>query len=277
MLSPPAGHVLGRTVLCIGTISAAGKPRLCYRPITRPHNPHNRNELPLPNASALDRLNHRITACDRCPRLRTHCLAIAQKKTARFRDQAYFGKPVPNFGDPRAKALIVGLAPAAHGANRTGRMFTGDRSGDWLYRAMHEAGFANQPTAEHAEDGLKLRNAMITAAAHCAPPGNKPTPDELTNCAGFLADTFNALRDLRVVVCLGKIGFDATLKLYQQRGWIAKRSPYKFAHAAEHVIDGAPTVLCSYHPSQQNTFTGRLTREMLLGVFTRARTLAGDK
>ncbi len=225
-------------------------------------------------AHRLEGLNHQIVSCHRCPRLRSHCQAIAQQKRASFRDQDYFGLPVPNFGDPRAQVLVVGLAPGAHGANRTGRMFTGDRSGDWLFRAMYEAGFASQPTATHASDGLELRNAMITAAAHCAPPGNKPTAQELSHCADFLEATFGLLLDLRVVVCLGRIGFDAVLKLYHRSGWIAQKSRYRFAHGAQHGIDDAPTLLCCYHPSQQNTFTGRLTRPMLLDIFKRAHTLA---
>ncbi len=229
------------------------------------------------SSRSLQLLNTRITKCDKCPRLRDHCAQVAVRKRASYRHERYFGKPIPNFGAPHARVLFVGLAPAAHGANRTGRMFTGDRSGDWLYRAMHEAGFANQPTASHADDGLRLTDALITAAAHCAPPANKPSPQELANCAPFLDQTFDLLSDLRVIVCLGRIGFDTVLKLFQRRHWIATRSKYRFAHAAEHRFENAPTVLCSYHPSQQNTFTGRLTHEMLLGVLERARDIARQK
>ena len=225
--------------------------------------------------STLGQLNRQIVACERCLRLRKHCRKVAQQKRASYRDQTYHGKPVANFiptCDPHhARLLVVGLAPGAHGANRTGRMFTGDRSGDFLFRAMHEAGFCNQPTATDLRDGLELHDAAITAAGHCAPPGNKPTSEELANCAPFFDQTFDLLTRLRVVVCLGKIAMDATLKLYKRHGWIDKLSPYKFAHAAEHPIHNAPLILCSYHPSQQNTFTGRLTPDMLAAVFHRAR------
>lgn len=207
----------------------------------------------------------------RCDRLRAHCLDVARRKRAAFRDDAYHGKPVPNFGDPDAVLLIVGLAPAAHGANRTGRMFTGDRSGDFLFRVMHEVGFASQTRATHRKDGLVLTGAMITAVAHCAPPQNKPTPQELANCRSYLDDTFAMLANLKVVLCLGRIAFDAVMKRYQQEGRIRKRSAFQFAHGAEHKVPSAATVLCSYHPSQQNTFTGRLTHRMMLDVFRRAR------
>ena len=233
----------------------------------------------------LTELNRRIVACTRCPRLREHCVRVAREKRASFRDWDYWGKPVPNFGDVSTRRasgdkaggrsgggwlLVVGLAPAAHGANRTGRMFTGDRSGDFLYREMFRAGFASQPHAVHLDDGLKLRNALITAAAHCAPPGNKPSGEELENCAGFFDETFDLVPGLRVVLCLGGVALDAVLRLYQRRGWIERRAPYRFAHGAEYAIDGAPALLCSYHPSQQNTFTGRLTERMLRDVFLRA-------
>ena len=205
---------------------------------------------------------------------------MAVEKRAAFLNDHYHGKPVGNFGDPDARLLIVGLAPAAHGANRTGRMFTGDRSGGFLFRAMYEAGFASQPDAVHARDGLKLTGAMITAACHCAPPANKPTREELQNCEPWLDATFDLLPDLRVVVCLGKIGMDALLRFCKRRGWITKLAPYKFAHAAEHhispLVDSQKpplTVLCSYHPSQQNTFTGKLTAPMLHDVFERAHQL----
>ena len=251
------------------------------------------------SARRLSELNRRIVACTRCPRLREHCVKTAREKRASFRDWDYWGKPVPNFGAVSARPasgdksgegsggitggiaggggrsgggwlLVVGLAPAAHGANRTGRMFTGDRSGDFLYREMFHAGFASQPHALRLDDGLKLRNALITAAAHCAPPGNKPSGEELENCAGFLDDTFDVVPGLRVVLCLGGVAMDAVLRLYRRRGWIERRAPYRFAHGAEYAVDGAPTLLCSYHPSQQNTFTGRLTERMLREVFLRA-------
>jgi uracil-DNA glycosylase len=237
------------------------------------------------------RLNRSIIACQRCPRLIEHCRKVAHEKRASFRDWDYWGRPVPNLGDAGGRLLIVGLAPAAHGANRTGRMFTGDRSGDFLYRAMHRAGFASQPTSTRRDDGLTLIDCAVTAAAHCAPPGNKPTNDELANCAGWLEETFDAMRDLRVVLCLGGVAMKAVLKLYRERGWIDTLSVCKFGHGAEFEVAGEkkgkgerkgsakpqaagrrpPLILCSYHPSQQNTFTGRLTDAMLLGVFRRAR------
>lgn len=232
--------------------------------------------------SPYERLNQRIIACRRCPRLVEHCENVAVVKRAAYRDEVYHGRPVPNFGSGvSARLLVVGLAPGAHGANRTGRMFTGDRSGDFLYRAMHEAGFANQPTSIRADDGLVLDDVVITAPAHCAPPGNKPLPEELNACASFMDETVAMMQSLRVVVCLGRIAFDASLQLYQRRGWIRKRTPFKFGHGIEHIfeaVDAAkrvtpPVILCSYHPSQQNTFTGRLTPIMLRKVFERARAI----
>jgi uracil-DNA glycosylase family 4 len=211
--------------------------------------------------------------CQRCPRLREYCQKVAADKRAAFHDQTYHGKPVPNFGDPEARVLVVGLAPAAHGANRTGRMFTGDRSGDFLFEVLYAAGFANQATAVSKDDGLKLSDLMITAAAHCAPPGNKPLREELENCSVHLRDTFAALGDVRVVVCLGRIGFESFLRFGRSRGWVDTLSRYKFGHGVEHVLPGGLTVLCAFHPSQQNTFTGRLTRSMLLSVFLRAGAL----
>jgi len=245
--------------------------------------------VPKPDKNRFHQLNRRIISCARCPRLRTYCRKVAREKRARFRDQSYFGKPVPNFvptsdlgdsgisgGVPGARVLVVGLAPAAHGANRTGRMFTGDRSGAFLYRAMYEAGFCNQASCEQAEDGLELVDAVITAAVHCAPPANKPTGDEMAKCAPWLEETFSLMPNLRVVVCLGRIALDAVLRLYKHRGWIEILASYKFGHGCEHRIDRWPTILCSYHPSQQNTFTGRLTDRMLLEVFERARWLMED-
>lgn len=218
-------------------------------------------------------LNRRIMACERCPRLRAHCRGIARQKRAAFRCESYHGRPVPNFGDAEARLLIVGLAPAAHGANRTGRMFTGDRSGDFLYRAMHETGFASQSHATDRNDGLVLRDAMITAAVHCAPPGNRPTPSEMEHCRPFLSETVLGLEDLRVVLCLGQIAFRTMLRYYRDCALVTRLSGYRFGHGEEYEIPGAPAVLCSYHPSQQNTFTGRLTASMLRKVFLRARDL----
>ena len=229
-------------------------------------------------SNPLSLLNKRIIACRRCPRLIAHCRRSAQQKPARFSDSRYWAKPVPNLGaDGQPRLLILGLAPAAHGANRTGRMFTGDRSGDFLFRAMYETDWANQPHATDADDGLTLQDALITAACHCAPPGNKPTTEELNNCTKWLDQTFDLMTDLRVILCLGRIAMDSALKLYQRRGWIAARSAYPFAHGAEHRIPGAPVILCSYHPSQQNTFTGKLTMPMLESVFKCAQKLVRQR
>lgn len=223
-----------------------------------------------------NQLNRSIARCEQCPRLRAHCTTMATLKRAAFKDERYWGKPVPNFGptDPRTvRLLIVGLAPAAHGANRTGRMFTGDRSGDFLYRAMHETGFANQPTAVHAGDGLELIGCAITATCHCAPPDNKPTPGEMAACQPFLDQTVDLLPNLKGVLALGKIGWDAAVKMYDRRGWQMPRPAPKFAHGALAWTDNDRFLLGSYHPSQQNTFTGRLTPSMLRGVFEKARGL----
>jgi uracil-DNA glycosylase family 4 len=217
-------------------------------------------------------LNQRIVACTRCPRLIEHCAEVARTKRRAYRDETYWGKPVPSFGVAQPRLLVVGLAPGAHGANRTGRMFTGDSSGDWLYRALHEHGFANQAGSTHRRDGLKLLDARITAAAHCAPPGNKPSRTELDACRPFLVEEIGGLRRLRVVLALGGIAFDAVRKAWRE----LERPPFapkpKFAHRAE-AVSGDVTLLCSYHPSRQNTQTGRLTRAMWHGVFRRARRL----
>ena len=214
-----------------------------------------------------------ITSCGECPRLVAHRTRVAREKTRRFQDQTYWGRPVPSFGDPRARVLIIGLAPAAHGANRTGRMFTGDRSGDWLYRALHRAGFANQPNSTHADDGLVLSDCLITAAVHCAPPQNKPTPDEMAECRGYFLDELTRLDRLRVVVALGQIGFRTYLKARTDLGLENPRPLPRFGHAQTVDLEGGVTLIGSYHPSQQNTFTGRLTEPMLDQVFeiTRVR------
>ena len=224
-----------------------------------------------------NQLNADLTSCQRCPRLRAHCSAVATEKRAAYRTETYWGKPVPNLGPPSAHLLILGLAPGAHGANRTGRMFTGDRSGDFLFRAMFETGFASQPTSTTAGDGLRLIDAAITAAAHCAPPGNKPEPAELANCQPFLDRTIDAMPAIRAgtggILVLGQIAFAAALKLYHRRGWLGDHPGLKFAHAAAFEPADAPFLLCSYHPSQQNTFTGKLTQPMLQAVFRKARQL----
>jgi uracil-DNA glycosylase family 4 len=220
--------------------------------------------------------HHRaITRCRRCPRLVAHREAVARDKRRQYRDWDYWGRPVPGFGDPRARLLIVGLAPAAHGANRTGRMFTGDRSGDWLYAALHASEFANQPTSLDRDDGLALRDAYIAAIARCAPPDNKPLPDEIANCRPYLLEELRLLPGLRVVVVLGGIALQGFLAAWQAAGRVVPRPRPRFGHAAEYELAGGVTLPCSYHPSQQNTFTGRLTRPMLDGVFHRARALLG--
>jgi uracil-DNA glycosylase family 4 len=215
-------------------------------------------------------LNRRIVHCTRCPRLREHCAKVGREKRKAFADWDYWARPVPNLGRADARILIVGLAPAAHGANRTGRMFTGDRSGDFLYSAMHAAGLASQPTATHRDDGLELIDCAITAAAHCAPPANKPTGEELDRCSAHLDATIDLLADLRVIVCLGRIGHDQTLRRLKRRWWVDKLADHPFAHGAEHAISPDLALLDTFHPSQQNTFTGRLTRRMLTAVLRTA-------
>jgi uracil-DNA glycosylase family 4 len=219
-------------------------------------------------ADSIERLEHDVITCAACPRLREWCEHVAVEKRAAFRDDDYWGKPIPGFGDPGARIVVLGLAPAAHGANRTGRVFTGDRSGDWLFRAMHRAGLASQPTSVSADDGLTLHDAWVTAAVKCAPPANKPTPAERDECAPFLRRELALLDRTRVVVCLGGFGFDAACRHF------GLRPKPRFGHAVEHRVPGGPTLVCSFHPSQQNTFTGRLTEEMLDAVFARAVDLA---
>jgi uracil-DNA glycosylase family 4 len=193
---------------------------------------------------------------------------VAEEKRAAYRDEEYWGRPIPGFGDPDARIVVLGLAPAAHGANRTGRVFTGDRSGDWLFRAMHRAGLANQPDSVSVDDGLELAGAWVTAAVKCAPPANKPLPDERDACAPFLEREFAALTDAAVVVCLGQFGYQAACSHF------GVRPRPKFGHGVEVPIDAGPTLVCSFHPSQQNTFTKRLTEPMLDAVFARAVTLS---
>ncbi len=220
-------------------------------------------------ASALARLAREITRCRRCPRLVAHRELIARVKRRQFRDEEYWGKPLPGFGDPAARLLIVGLAPAAHGGNRTGRMFTGDQSGAWLFRALHEAGFANQARSTSRDDGLRLRDAFVTAAARCAPPDNKPTVEELARCRPFLGRERELLAHVRVVVALGRIAFASVLSLERAAGTDLPRPMPRFAHGAVSAL-GRRTLIASYHPSRQNTQTGRLSRTMLAEIFARA-------
>ncbi len=219
--------------------------------------------------SAWEQLNRQIIGCEHCPRLREFCQRISLEKRRAFSDWSYWGKPVPNFGDPKARVLIVGLAPAAHGGNRTGRVFTGDRSGDWLFRALHKAGFANQPTSISADDGLKLIDCAITAAAHCAPPDNKPTLEEICNCRPWLDETFDQLKP-RVIIALGQVGFKVSLAQAKRLGWFHGSLP-KFGHATVVELAEQRSIIASYHPSQQNTFTGKLTEPMFDRVFFEAR------
>lgn len=221
---------------------------------------------------ALGVLNERVIACQRCERLRTYCEKVARERKRMFKDFEYWGKPVPSFGDPLARLLIVGLAPGAHGSNRTGRPFTGDGSGDFLYPVLHEAGFASRSKAKDREDGMKLRDAWITSVVRCAPPGNKPLPQELAACATFLDEEIAALTRLRGIVCLGKIGFDGVVAHLIRTGGIARRGVLQFGHGVGYELPGGRFLLASYHPSLQNTNTGKLTRKMLLEVFLRART-----
>ena len=223
----------------------------------------------------LNVLNAEVIACTRCPRLVAYREQVAREKRRAYHECEYWGKPVPGFGDPNAAVLVLGLAPGAHGSNRTGRPFTGDASGNFMYPVLHETGFANQPTSTACGDGLLLTNLYITAAARCAPPDNKPLPQELANCAPFLERELEGLKHLRVVVALGKIGFDAYLGYLKRRGIISSRAPYAFGHAACYAMPNGITLLASYHPSNQNTQTGKLTRAMFVEIFRKARRLAG--
>lgn len=221
---------------------------------------------PYAMADTLRQLNEEIVACRKCPRLVKYREKIARERRRAFREWDYWGKPVPGFGDPNAGLLILGLAPAAHGANRTGRMFTGDRSGDFLYKALHSAGFASQPTSVRRDDGLRLENAYITATLRCAPPANKPLSSELAHCRPYLERELDILR-LRAVLALGAIAMRAYLALLRDRGELRNRSAFPFRHGASYELgEGLPQLFVSYHPSQQNTFTGKLTEAMLAGV-----------
>jgi uracil-DNA glycosylase len=223
-------------------------------------------------ASALAQLQEEVAACTRCPRLVAWREQAAADPPRRYRGQEYWARPVPAFGDPTARIVVVGLAPAAHGANRTGRMFTGDRSGDWLYAALHRAGLANQPHSRGADDGLELSDAWITAAVRCAPPANKPSTSERDNCLPYLVRELGLLERAEALVCLGSFAWNATLRVLTDRGHEIPRPRPKFTHGAEAEV-GPHVLLGCFHPSQQNTFTGKLTEPMLDDVFARAKQL----
>lgn len=225
------------------------------------------------SSHALAEIAQQIIACERCPRLRQHCQEVAHVKRRAFAQEEYWGKPVPGFGDPRARLLLIGLAPAAHGANRTGRMFTGDRSGDFLFAALHRAGFASQPTSQHRDDGLRLQETWIAAPVRCAPPDNKPLPEEFDNCRSWLHAELNQLKRVRVVLTLGKLGHDQFLRALSERGISLRRSEYPFAHGCEYRLPNGLYLLGCFHPSQQNTFTGRLTPAMMDSLLQRAKAL----
>jgi uracil-DNA glycosylase family 4 len=215
-------------------------------------------------------LNEKITHCVRCPRLVAHREAIARSKRWQFREWTYWGRPVPGFGDPEARLFVLGLAPAAHGGNRTGRIFTGDRSGDWLYAALHQFGFANQPHSVSREDGLRLSDCYVAAAVRCAPPDNRPTPEEFEACRPYLQNELRLLTKVRVVVALGKIAFDRYLKTCRVMGYPSLSPIPRFGHGTLCPLAWGVTLIGSYHPSQQNTFTGKLTRPMFHAIFEQA-------
>ncbi|HUK41867.1 MAG TPA: uracil-DNA glycosylase [Candidatus Acidoferrales bacterium] len=219
----------------------------------------------------LDRLTAAVIACRKCPRLVRWREAAAKHPPRRYHGMKYWAKPLGGFGDPHASLLVIGLAPAAHGGNRTGRIFTGDRSGDWLYAALYSHGFANQPNSKDRRDGLKLKQCYITAAVRCAPPGNKPTPTEFARCRPYLVDELRLFTKVRVVIVLGKIAFDSFLTAYREIGNEIPKPRPKFGHGASFILPNKVKLLCSYHPSQQNTFTGKLTRPMFDDIFKRAR------
>ena len=227
-----------------------------------------------PAPAVWDRLERTIISCRRCPRLVAHREQVARDKRRAYQDEEYWGRPLPGFGDRRARLWIVGLAPAAHGGNRTGRLFTGDRSGDFLFEALHATGFANQPTSIRRGDGLELRDAFMSPICRCAPPANKPLPDEIVNCRPYLVEELRLLGNLRAVVVLGQIAMDGLLRAWAAAGHAVPKPRPRFGHGIEHRLDERVTLLCSYHPSQQNTFTGKLTQKMLRAVFRRARQLA---
>ncbi len=221
-------------------------------------------------AEELAALEERITGCFKCPRLVAWREQVAREKRAAFADEEYWGRPIPGFGDPDPEVYVLGLAPAAHGGNRTGRVFTGDRSGDWLFASMYRTGFANQPQSVSIDDGLELNGAWVTAAVRCAPPANKPLPSERDNCLPYAAEELRLMPRVRVIVCLGAFGWDAACRL------LSLRPKPRFGHGAEHRLPDGRTLLATFHPSQQNTFTGKLTEPMIDAVFDRARQLVQE-
>jgi uracil-DNA glycosylase family 4 len=231
------------------------------------------SQLKLVQPRDLLKLNQEIIACTRCPRLVAYCRKIGREKRRAYLSWDYWAKPVPGFGDPNARVLILGLAPGAHGSNRTGRPFTGDGSGYFMYPVLHKAGFASQPTATHRDDGLRLTDAYITAAVRCAPPLNKPAPAEIANCSHYLDRELALMKNVKIVVVLGKIGFDAFLNHLKRTGVVASKAGFTFAHNVHYDLPDGRILLCSYHPSMQNTNTGKLTEKMFLDVFKKARKL----
>lgn len=228
----------------------------------------------MPKLRTLKELNEAVVGCTRCPRLRDYCAEVARVKRRAYLGQEYWGKPVPGFGDPKAQVMVLGLAPGAHGSNRTGRMFTGDGSGDFMYPVLHEVGYASQAEARDSNDGLELRDMWITAVGRCAPPQNKPTTEELANCAPWLDAEIELLTRLKVVVCLGRIAFEGFLASAMRRGVIEAKRGYAFGHGAEYALPDGVKLLSSFHPSLQNTNTGKLTRAMFVKIFKRAREIA---
>lgn len=224
---------------------------------------------------ALDVVAQDIITCERCPRLRSYCVALGETKRRAYLDWKYWARPVPGFGDPCARVVILGLAPGAHGANRTGRPFTGDGAGNFMYPVLYDTGFANKPDALSSQDGLRLRNARILSICRCAPPADKPTPQEQANCSVHLSAELSVLRRARVIVALGRIAFDGYLRHLHRTGAIERTRMYTFGHGVEHALPNGTTLLCSYHPSLRNTNTGRLNREQFTRIFLRARELAG--
>jgi uracil-DNA glycosylase family 4 len=226
-------------------------------------------------SDSLRRVTADVVVCERCPRLRNWCRLAARTKVARFRDQEYWGRPLPGFGDPAARLLVVGLAPAAHGGNRTGRMFTGDRSGDFLFAALHRAGFASQPTSVARDDGLTLRDCYVAAVARCAPPLNRPLPEEIRNCREYLRREWALLGDVRAVLALGKVAMDGFLGMLREIGRVPPRKAYAFGHGVHHDLGDGLMLFASYHPSQQNTFTGKLTARRFDAVLAAIRRRLG--